>query len=111
MTKCLSSRAAEKAAAEAAQSESEEEEEEPAPTSDVERPDESDNEGDEKPKPKPKPKKKGKGRGKAKGGMQIPEEWPWEDAKKVFMKPDVLPANEVEVSHYPVFSCPTCFIL
>lgn len=35
---------------------------------------------------------------KKKGGIQVPEEWPWEEAKKVFEHPDVLPANEVEVS-------------
>ncbi|KIK08053.1 hypothetical protein K443DRAFT_86149 [Laccaria amethystina LaAM-08-1] len=36
--------------------------------------------------------RKGKG-----GGMQIPDEWPWEEAKKIFEKPDVLPADEVEL--------------
>ncbi|EDR02356.1 uncharacterized protein LACBIDRAFT_254074 [Laccaria bicolor S238N-H82] len=30
-------------------------------------------------------------------GMQIPDEWPWEEAKKIFEKPDVLPADEVEL--------------
>lgn len=35
--------------------------------------------------------------GKRKGGIQIPEYWPWEEAKKIFEKPDVLPANEVEL--------------
>ena len=34
---------------------------------------------------------------KKKGGISIPEEWPWEEAKKVFEKPDVKPADEVEV--------------
>ncbi|KAL5524678.1 FEN1 [Sanghuangporus sanghuang] len=34
---------------------------------------------------------------KRKGGVVIPEEWPWEEAKKVFEKPDVLPADEVEL--------------
>ena len=29
--------------------------------------------------------------------MGIPEEWPWEEAKKIFEKPDVTPANEVEL--------------
>lgn len=29
--------------------------------------------------------------------MSIPEEWPWEEAKKIFEKPDVVPAEEVEV--------------
>ncbi|KAI0027780.1 PIN domain-like protein [Vararia minispora EC-137] len=31
------------------------------------------------------------------GGIQVPEEWPWEEAKKIFEKPDVLPAEEVEL--------------
>ncbi|KII86699.1 hypothetical protein PLICRDRAFT_43350 [Plicaturopsis crispa FD-325 SS-3] len=34
---------------------------------------------------------------KKKGGISIPEEWPWEEAKRVFEKPDVLPADEVEL--------------
>ena len=38
---------------------------------------------------------------KKKGGIQVPEEWPWQEAKKLFEKPDVLPASEVEVrSHF-----------
>lgn len=41
------------------------------------------------------------GEGKKKkraGGVQIPEDWPWEAAKQLFIKPDVLPADEVEAS-------------
>jgi flap endonuclease-1 len=34
---------------------------------------------------------------KKKGGVSIPEYWPWEEAKNVFEKPDVLPADQVEV--------------
>ncbi|KAJ8591926.1 PIN domain-like protein [Rhizopogon salebrosus TDB-379] len=34
---------------------------------------------------------------KKKGGIQVPEEWPWEEAKKLFEQPDVLPASEVEL--------------
>jgi len=34
---------------------------------------------------------------KKKGGIQVPEEWPWEEAKKLFEKPDVVPASDVEV--------------
>ncbi|KAI0310696.1 PIN domain-like protein [Amylostereum chailletii] len=34
---------------------------------------------------------------KKKGGVRVPDEWPWEEAKKVFEKPDVLPADEVEL--------------
>ena len=56
-----------------------------------------------KAKEKGKAAVKGKGKGKGKGGgTQIPDEWPWEEAKKIFEKPDVLPADEVEVgvSHF-----------
>ncbi|GLB38745.1 putative structure-specific nuclease with 5'-flap endonuclease and 5'-3' exonuclease activities involved in DNA replication and repair [Lyophyllum shimeji] len=92
VVKHLREKTAEKAAAAAAQAESETEEE-PAPTSDVEKPDVSEEEGAAK--PKPKPKKKGKGKGK--GGVVIPEDWPWEAARELFLKPDVLPADEVEL--------------
>lgn len=34
---------------------------------------------------------------KKKGGVQVPDEWPWEQAKKLFEKPDVTPADELEV--------------
>lgn len=34
---------------------------------------------------------------KKKGGIVIPDEWPWEEAKKIFEKPDVLPADQVEL--------------
>jgi hypothetical protein len=34
---------------------------------------------------------------KKKGGISIPEEWPWEEAKMVFQKPDVTPADELQV--------------
>ncbi|KAI0917140.1 Flap endonuclease 1-A [Taiwanofungus camphoratus] len=34
---------------------------------------------------------------KKKGGVIIPEEWPWEEAKQVFEKPDVTPADQIEV--------------
>ena len=36
---------------------------------------------------------------KKKGGISIPEYWPWEDAKKLFEHPDVIPAKDVEVSY------------
>lgn len=35
---------------------------------------------------------------KKRGGIQIPEEWPWEEAKKLFENPDVTPADQIEVS-------------
>lgn len=80
---CLNPRrAAEKQATVASDNEPDEE---PAPTSDVE---------PEEDAPKKKPKK---GKGKGSGGIKIPEEWPWEEAKKLFEKPDVIPAEEVEV--------------
>ena len=34
---------------------------------------------------------------KKKGGVHIPDEWPFEAAKELFMKPDVTPADELEV--------------
>ena len=34
---------------------------------------------------------------KKKGGVQIPEEWPWEAAKELFKKPDVTPANDLDL--------------
>lgn len=34
---------------------------------------------------------------KKKGGVQVPEEWPWEAAKKLFQQPDVIPADQVEL--------------
>ncbi|KAH9080245.1 PIN domain-like protein [Lactarius deliciosus] len=34
---------------------------------------------------------------KRKGGVQVPEEWPWEEAKKVFAKPDVTPADQIQL--------------
>ncbi|KAG7566947.1 hypothetical protein FFLO_01326 [Filobasidium floriforme] len=32
-----------------------------------------------------------------KGGMQLPEYWPWREAKEVFMKPDVTPGDDLEL--------------
>ncbi|PSR70456.1 hypothetical protein PHLCEN_2v13607 [Hermanssonia centrifuga] len=34
---------------------------------------------------------------KKRGGVSVPEEWPWEQAKKVFEKPDVTPADQIEL--------------
>ncbi|KAI0087893.1 PIN domain-like protein [Irpex rosettiformis] len=51
--------------------------------------DEDASDGEQEKKEKPKKKRK--------GGVQVPEEWPWEEAKKIFEKPDVKPASEVEV--------------
>jgi hypothetical protein len=35
------------------------------------------------------------GKKKKGGGIQVPEEWPWEEAKKVFEHPDVTPASNL----------------
>jgi len=75
-------RAAEKKAASTAVSE-DETEPEPEPTSDIE------------PEKDTTTKKAKKGKGT--GGIRIPEDWPWEQAKKLFENPDVIPAEEVEV--------------
>ena len=34
---------------------------------------------------------------KRKGGVHVPEEWPWEEAKKIFAEPDVTPADQIQV--------------
>ncbi|KAK2463366.1 hypothetical protein APHAL10511_004592 [Amanita phalloides] len=47
---------------------------------------------DDETESKPKRKKM-----KGKGGIHIPEYWPWEDAKKLFEKPEVLPADQIEL--------------
>jgi len=44
-----------------------------------------------------KKKKRRKGVKKGAGGIHVPEEWLWEEAKKLFEKPDVTPGNEIEV--------------
>ena len=41
-----------------------------------------------------KPKKKKK---VSSAGMQIPDHWPWEEAKQLFIKPDVLKGDDLEV--------------
>lgn len=51
-----------------------------------------------KKKAEPKPKKAPIKKKKPIGGMQLPEHWPWEEAKKLFISPDVLPGEEVDVS-------------
>lgn len=60
--------------------------------------------GEGKKKAEPKKEKKAPiKKKKAIGGMQLPEYWPWEEAKKLFLQPDVTPASEVEVSS---MTCP-----
>ncbi|KAN0126419.1 PIN domain-like protein [Russula decolorans] len=34
---------------------------------------------------------------KKRGGIQVPAEWPWEEAKKVFEQPDVTPSDQIEL--------------
>ncbi|KAG8685369.1 Elongation of fatty acids protein 2 [Ceratobasidium sp. 394] len=46
-------------------------------------------EGDEAPK-KPAPVRR--------GGIHVPEYYPWEEAKKLFLKPDVTPADQIELT-------------
>lgn len=38
-----------------------------------------------------------KKRKKRVGGVQIPEDWPWEKAKTLFLEPDVTPAEDLDV--------------
>lgn len=52
------------------------------------------------PKSKSKPKKTVKSpkiKKVTSSGMQIPEYWPWEEAKKLFLKPDVVKCEDMEV--------------
>jgi flap endonuclease-1 len=44
-----------------------------------------------------KRKEKRKKTAKKRGGVRVPEDWPWEAAKKLFETPDVVAAEEVEV--------------
>ncbi|KAF8340355.1 PIN domain-like protein [Cantharellus anzutake] len=38
---------------------------------------------------------------KGTGGIHVPDEWLWEEAKKLFEKPDVTPASEIELNWAP----------
>src|SRR5258708_27145233 len=57
-----------------------------------------------------KKKKPRKGVKKGAGGIHVPEEWLWEEAKKLFEKPDVIPGNHIEVRFVllPWSSSPLC---
>ena len=64
---------------------------------------ESDKESEEGVEPPSSPAKSVKSPAKKKkkvssAGMQIPEHWPWEEAKKLFITPDVVKGDELEVS-------------
>jgi len=54
--------------------------------------------GDEEVEKKPKKKKS---KPKKKAGISIPEDWPWEEAQKLFLNPDVTPADQVELNWEP----------
>jgi len=92
-----------------AQEEEEEEEEEEPILSDRESEEgggvDHDEGDDEKPVQPTSPKKKKvlppkspKKKKVTSAGMQIPEYWPWEEAKKLFITPDVVKADDMEVS-------------
>jgi flap endonuclease-1 len=93
-----------------AQEEEEEEEEEEPILSDRESEEgggvDHDEGDDEKPVQPTSPKKKKvlppkspKKKKVTSAGMQIPEYWPWEEAKKLFITPDVVKADDMEVGH------------
>ncbi|WOO83014.1 Flap endonuclease 1 [Vanrija pseudolonga] len=80
-----------KAAALAAEDESEPESEDGAADFVV------NSDGEEVPAPKRSPvKKKPKKKGTS-AGMQIPEYWPWEEAKKLFITPDVTKGDDLDI--------------
>jgi len=95
-----------KAVAKAAVVEDEESDDgEEEPRSDEERGEKSDSdvEGEKVDEDGDEKKKKGKGKKtkpakKGAGGVQVPQEWLWEEAKKLFEKPDVTPADEIELT-------------
>lgn len=43
----------------------------------------------------------------SKGKNPPPEDWPYEEAKQLFMKPSVKPATEIEVSSFLLRFCDT----
>jgi len=59
---------------------------------------ESEEGGGERSSPVMKTKSPKKKKKVTSAGMQIPEHWPWEEAKKLFIKPDVVKGEELEVS-------------
>lgn len=99
-------RAMEPATDEENEEEEEQEEEEEEIPSDRESEEGVDRDEDVKPsttspKAKSKPKKTVAKSPKIKkvtsSGMQIPEHWPWEEAKKLFLNPDVVKCEDMEV--------------
>lgn len=94
-------------AQEAEESEEEEEDEDEIVPSDRESEEGVDRaEDDPKPISQPSPKvkktktvaKSPKKKKVTSAGMQIPEHWPWEEAKKLFLQPDVVKCDDMEVS-------------
>lgn len=59
--------------------------------------------------PPPAPAKSPKKKKVTSAGMQIPEYWPWEEAKKLFLQPDVVKGDDMEVrpalAHPPKRTC------
>lgn len=95
MEKFVRGKMAEKAQENAAAlAEADEEEDEPE-SEEGEQPDRDGDDDDVKvtPKKKKAPKKK-----VTSAGMQLPEYWPWQEAKKLFIKPDVVSGDDLEVS-------------
>jgi len=91
-----------KAQIEEEEEEEDEEEEIPSDRESEEGVDRDAEHGEEKsssPKKKAPPKSPKKKKPKVtSGGMQIPEYWPWEEAKKLFITPDVVKADDMDVS-------------
>lgn len=93
-----------------AQEEEEEEDEDPIP-SDRESEEGADFGGEDGPSQSSTPKKKvpvptksPKKKKVTSAGMQIPEYWPWEEAKKLFITPDVVKGDDMEVSYSELIS-------
>ncbi|BEI85969.1 hypothetical protein CcaverHIS002_0602560 [Cutaneotrichosporon cavernicola] len=53
--------------------------------------------GEEVPASPKKKKSKPKKKKKTGAGMQIPEHWPWEDAKQLFLQPDVIKGDDLDL--------------
>ena len=69
---------------------------------------ESEEGGGERSSPALKTKSPKKKKKVTSSGMQIPEHWPWEEAKKLFLKPDVVKGEELEVGASSWLVGPQC---
>ena len=63
----------------------------------VESEDEAEAEGSEKGEEEEGKEEKEKPKARRQGGVSVPEEWPWREAKRIFEQPDVTPADKVEL--------------